>query len=121
MVSLDDLKGKLVYIDVWATWCAPCLAEVPHLKQLTEDYKDQNITIVSMSIDPESDHEKWKKMVNEKDLQGVQIFSDNDWNSQFVVDYGIRGIPRFILLDKEGYIISADRSVERRVGKVRCL
>ena len=49
-----------------------------------------------------------KKMVKEKDLQGVQIFSDNDWNSQFVVDYGIRGIPRFILLDKEGKIINAD-------------
>lgn len=108
MVSLDDLKGKLVYIDVWATWCAPCLAEVPHLKRLTEDYQDKDITIVSMSIDPKSDHEKWKKMVKEKDLQGVQIFSDNDWNSQFVVDYGIRGIPRFILLDKEGNIISAD-------------
>lgn len=108
MVSLDDLKGKLVYIDVWATWCAPCLAEVPHLKRLTEDYQDKDITIVSMSIDPKSDHEKWKKMVKEKDLQGVQIFSDNDWNSQFVLDYGIRGIPRFILLDKEGKIINAD-------------
>lgn len=107
-ISLDDLKGKLVYIDVWATWCAPCLAEVPHLKQLTEDYKNQELTIVSISIDPQSDYEKWKKMVENKDLKGVQIFSDNDWNSQFVVDYGIRGIPRFILLDKEGKIISAD-------------
>lgn len=107
-VSLDDLEGNLVYIDVWATWCGPCLAEIPSMKKLEEDYRDKKIKFVGMSIDPKKDFDKWKEMVKEKDLQGIQIFADKDWKSQFVQDYGIIGIPRFILIDAEGNIITAD-------------
>lgn len=107
-VALSDLKGKLVYIDVWATWCVPCLQEIPSLKQLEGDYHDKGIQFVSMSIDQKKDFEKWQLMVKEKELKGIQIFSDNDWHSQFVRDYNINGIPRFILLDKDGKIINAD-------------
>lgn len=107
-VALADLKGKLVYIDVWATWCVPCLQEIPSLKKLESDYHGKDIYFVSMSVDQKKDFEKWQNMVKEKELQGIQIFSDNDWKSQFVKDYNINGIPRFILLDREGKIISAD-------------
>ncbi|MGB3452777.1 MAG: TlpA disulfide reductase family protein [Moheibacter sp.] len=107
-VALSDLKGKLVYIDVWATWCVPCLQEIPSLKKLESDYHGKDIYFVSMSVDQKKDFEKWQNMVKEKELQGIQIFSDNDWKSQFVKDYNINGIPRFILLDREGKIISAD-------------
>lgn len=107
-VALDDLKGNLVYIDVWATWCVPCLQEIPSLKQLESDYEDKDVHFVSMSIDQKRDFEKWQNMVREKELQGIQIFADNDWKSQFVQDYNINGIPRFILLDKEGNIINAN-------------
>lgn len=107
-VSLKDLKGNLVYIDVWATWCGPCLAEIPSMKKLEGDYRDKKIKFVGMSIDPKKDKDKWKQMVKEKDLKGIQIFADNDWKSQFVKEYGILGIPRFILIDAEGNIINAD-------------
>lgn len=107
-VSLDDLKGNLVYVDVWATWCGPCIREIPSLKQLEADYHGKNIAFVSMSIDPQKDKGKWEAMVKEKDLKGIQIFADKDWKSQFVQDYGIKGIPRFILIDENGNIITAD-------------
>lgn len=107
-VALSDLKGKLVYIDVWATWCVPCLQEIPSLKKLEADYHNKDIQFVSMSIDQKKDFEKWQRMVKEKELKGIQIFADNDWNSQFVRDYNINGIPRFILLDRDGKIINAD-------------
>lgn len=105
-MSFDDLKGKYVYIDVWATWCGPCKAEIPYLKDLHAQYKNKNLHIVSISIDRDADHEKWQKMVSEEQLTGIQLFADKDWNSQFVTDYLIKGIPRFILVDPNGLIVS---------------
>ena len=87
--KLEDFKGKYVYIDVWATWCGPCRAEIPFLKKAEEKYHDKNIAFVSISIDKLKDHEKWKAMIKEKELGGVQVFADNDWNSKFVQDYKI--------------------------------
>lgn len=106
--SLDNLKGKFVYIDVWATWCGPCRQEIPHLQKVEAQYHGKNIEFVSISIDAKKDHDKWKKLVDEKKLGGIQLFADNDWNSKFVKEYGIEGIPRFILVDPSGNIVTAD-------------
>lgn len=106
--SLESLKGKYVYIDVWATWCGPCRAEIPHLKKVEETYHEKNIEFVSISIDRAKDHDKWKQFVADKELGGIQLFADNDWNSQFVKDYQINGIPRFILVGPNGEIVNAD-------------
>jgi thiol-disulfide isomerase/thioredoxin len=107
-VNLKDLKGKNVYIDVWATWCGPCKAEIPHLKELEKSYHGKNVEFVSISVDVPDDEEKWKTMVADQELQGVQLLSDNGWDTKFVKDYLINGIPRFILLDAEGKIVTAD-------------
>ncbi len=107
-VSLDDLKGNYVYVDVWATWCGPCKREIPYLKELEAEYHDKNITFVGLSIDEQKNKDKWKRMVGERDLKGVQVLADKDWNSQFVQDYRITGIPRFILIDPDGNIVSSD-------------
>lgn len=107
-VSLDDLKGKYVYVDVWATWCGPCKREIPFLKELDNEYKDKNIAIVSLSIDKAEHKEKWMKMVADEDLKGIQIMADKDWSSDFVTSYNITGIPRFILIDNEGNILDAN-------------
>ncbi len=107
-ISLNDLKGKFVYIDVWATWCGPCKIEIPHLKKVEEKYHGKNIQFVSISIDKKKDYEKWRKMVKNKKLGGIQLFADNDWESDFVTAYGIEGIPRFILIDPVGKIVKSD-------------
>ena len=106
--SLDDLKGKYVYLDIWATWCGPCKAEIPYLKAIEKEFHDNNIAFVSISIDKKEAYDKWKEMIVEKELSGIQLFADNDWNSQFVQDYEIEGIPRFILIDDKGNIVNAD-------------
>ncbi len=106
--SLNDLKGKYVYIDVWATWCGPCKHEIPYLKELEEKYREKNIEFVSISVDKAQDHDKWTKMVKEKELEGIQLFADNSFKSQFIQDYKINSIPRFILIDPQGKIISPD-------------
>ena len=106
--SLDDLQGNYVYIDIWATWCGPCKAEIPFLKKLEKNYHEKKITFVGISIDTEKDNKLWKEMVESEELPGVQLFADQDWNSEFIKKYLVYGIPRFILIDPEGKIISAD-------------
>lgn len=106
--SLEDLKGKYVYIDVWATWCGPCRQEIPFLQKTEEAYHGKNIEFVSISIDVMKDKEKWNKFVMDKNLGGIQLLADKDWKSDFVQGYKINGIPRFILIGPEGKIVNAD-------------
>lgn len=114
-VSLTDFKGKIVYVDVWATWCGPCKREIPHIKQLAEDFKGQDIEFISISVDNgrgyKNDKDKakqaWRKMIRDYEMKWLQLYADKAWTSDFVKAYGIRSIPRFILIDKEGSIINA--------------
>ena len=106
--KLEDLRGKYVYIDVWATWCGPCRAEIPHLKKVEEKYHGKNIEFVSISVDTDKDYDKWKKFVTEKQLGGIQLFADKNWNSDFIKAFGVDSIPRFILIGPDGKVIKAD-------------
>ena len=109
VAKLEDFKGKYVYIDVWATWCGPCRAEIPHLKKVEEMFKDKNIVFLSISVDKKKDYDKWKQFVSEKQLGGVQLLASEDKSpSSFMNIYGVDSIPRFILLDREGNVIFAD-------------
>ena len=104
--SLDDFKGKVTYIDIWATWCLPCRGEIPALKELEKKFHGKDVAFVSISIDQNKD--EWKEFVKSEDLKGVQLFAENAFESQFIQDYGIRQIPTFIIVDKEGKIVNAD-------------
>lgn len=104
-VGLEDLKGKVVYIDVWATWCGPCKIEIPHLEKLQEQFHDQPVAFVSVSIDQNADG--WAKMIKEKNMTGIQLLANKAGNSQICKDYKIQGIPRFILIDQAGNIVNA--------------
>ena len=106
IISLDDLKGQYVYIDLWATWCAPCLAEIPFLKAVEKEYHGKKIQFVSISVDQKSEYNKWRAMVKDKELGGIQLFSNED--RAFTSAYKVTGIPRFILIDPEGKVVSAD-------------
>lgn len=108
--SLADLKGKLIYIDIWATWCGPCKSQIPYLGKLEERFHDQNIEFVSISIDNPKDEDKWIAMIEDKAMGGIQLIADKAWKSSIVKDYVIKGIPRFILLDQKGNIIDANSS-----------
>ena len=103
-VSMSDFKGKYVYVDVWATWCSPCRAEIPHLKRIEEDFHGKNIVFISVSVDQTQD--PWKEMVEKDNLGGIQLWAGIA--PKFSEFYKITGIPRFMLFDKEGKIIESN-------------
>jgi len=104
--SLNDLKGKYVYIDIWATWCNPCKEEIPFLKKMETKFHNKNIEFVSISLDDKRDYKVWKDMVLKEELGGVQLYANGDQN--FTNAYKVRSIPRFILIDPEGKIVEAN-------------
>ena len=102
-VTLKDLRGKYVYIDVWATWCGPCKEEIPYLQRLEEKMHGRKIVFVSISCD--ANRLAWERVVNQKKLGGIQLQTDGD--NAFLSEFGVDGIPRFILLDKKGRVVNA--------------
>ena len=104
--SLENLKGKYVYIDLWATWCSPCREQIPFLQKVEEQYKGKNIEFVSISIDAIKDQPKWNKFIIEKQLGGIQLLAENEWESKIIKDYSVQGVPTFILLDPNGNIVT---------------
>lgn len=110
--SLSDYRGKYVYIDLWATWCKPCIVQFPMLKKLEEQYRGKNITFISIGTDDDKTAKSWKKAkklwkdaVKKYELKGVQLFAGE---TQFAKDYAVGTIPRFILIDPNGLIVDSN-------------
>lgn len=100
-------KGKMTYMDVWATWCGPCCAEIPFMEKLAEHYAgNPKIEIISISIDEKQD--KWKKKLEADKPEWRQFIVPDGFKSELCREYRINGIPRFMLFDKDGKIINVN-------------
>jgi peroxiredoxin len=117
-LSLANYRGKVVLIDFWATWCAPCVAELPGLMKAYEKYHDSGFEIVGISLD--QDETKLKNFINQKHLTWQQYFDGKGWENKLAAKYGVTSIPATYLLDGTGKIIAHDvhgDSLEQAVAK----
>ncbi len=105
--SLTSMRGSYVYIDLWATWCISCIVQLPNLKLLEKKYAGKNIRFVSISIDNKKDEHKWKEFISKYKLRGTQLIAYGN-GSKFNNFFKVSGIPRFILIDPNGVVISED-------------
>ena len=104
-ISLDQFKGKVIYIDTWATWCGPCIKELPASEKLQEYFKkDTSLVFMYLSIDTNINN--WKKFLEKKpNLGGIHCIQSNPDKGDFIWKlYNMQGIPHYILIDKEGKI-----------------
>ncbi|MES2777340.1 MAG: TlpA disulfide reductase family protein [Bacteroidota bacterium] len=105
--TLSSFKGKVVVIDMWAMWCAPCLAEKPIMEKIAEGYHNRNdIVFVGVSTDGLNRKEVWKGFVKKKAFTSVELLSN--YTESIQKYYKIEGIPRFLVFDREGKIVSVD-------------
>ena len=103
--TLSNYTGNYIYIDVWASYCGPCLKEAPYFEQLKKDFQEENISFISISLDRKESN--WLNTIEKYKMSRYQLRPINDWSSDFVNDYSINhyGIPHYIIIDPKGNII----------------
>src|ERR1017187_7443594 len=103
-VSVANYKGKVVLIDFWATWCGPCVAELPNVLKTYEKHHNQGFEIIGISLDKEE--AKLTSFTKEKNMTWQQFFDGQFWSNKLAVKYGVNSIPATYLLDGDGKIIA---------------
>lgn len=105
-VKLSDLRGKVVMIDFWASWCGPCRRENPNVVRLYQKYKNKGFEILGVSLDRAKD--QWVQAIQQDNLTWVHVSDLKFWQSQAAQDYGVDAIPKTFLLDRQGKLIAKD-------------
>ncbi len=114
-VDLVKLKGKVVLIDFWATWCGPCVAELPHVKAVYDKYHDKGLEIIGISLDQQK--EKLVSFTKENQMPWPQYFDGQGWSNAISSRFGIQSIPTMWLVDRNGNLadLNARNGLEQKI------
>jgi len=101
-ISLSDYRGKVVLLDFWATWCGPCLSELPNVKRVYKKYRDEDFVVIGISLD--SNREQFETFILKQGIEWPQIFDGKGWDNEVSQLYNIFSIPSTFLVDRDGII-----------------
>jgi len=118
-LSLQDMRGKVVLIDFWASWCKPCRMNNPNLVALHEKFRDKDFEILGVSIDKSK--ADWIKAIQKDGLTWKQVLDPGGWDAQSTANYGVDAIPASFLIDKEGVIRGINLEGRELEGTIRKL
>lgn len=119
-ISIEKMKGKVILVDFWATWCGPCVAEIPHVVETYNKLHKSGFEIVGISFDKKGDEDKLAKMTKEKGMPWPQYFDGEGWKNKFGTEFGIQGIPAMWIVNKKGELtyINGRANLEKKVEKL---
>ncbi len=118
-LTLSDLRGKVVLIDFWASWCGPCRKENPNVVKLYKEYKDMGFEILSVSLD--KDMKRWTQAIEKDGLEWKHVSDLKGWQNSVAQTYSVKSIPHTVLLDREGKIIARNlrsKALDRELKKI---
>lgn len=117
-VDLSKMQGKVVLIDFWATWCGPCVAELPNVLKAYKELHPKGFEIIGISLD--SDKAKLESFVKERGMEWPQYFDGKSWRNEISSQYGINSIPAMWLVNKKGMVVSTNArgGLEEKVAKL---
>ena len=104
--TLQDFKGKMIYLSFWATWCSPCIKTLPKKNDIIRKYENKQIEFINVSFDTEKD--KWEKSIKDYNISGLNLICKGNWEDVLKTNYYIQGIPKYVLINKNGEIIDSD-------------
>ncbi len=105
-IDLAKMRGKVVLVDFWATWCPPCRGEVPHVVAAYKKYHDKGFEIVGISLD--QDEDALKTFTQQNEMTWPQYFDGKGWDNKISSGFGIQSIPTMWLVGKDGKLITTD-------------
>lgn len=106
-ISLSSFRGKVVYLDIWATWCLPCRDEMRKTKRIKAKYANKS-DLVFLYVSIDKDEMKWKRYVFKNQISGIHLISKEGKESNVLSNYKADYIPRYVLITKKGFIYEAD-------------
>ena len=121
-IRLSDFQGKITLLDFWASWCSPCRKENPNMVKLYQQYHDQGLEMIGISLD--NNRDRWENAVKKDNLTWKHVCDFQKWNCPLVEKYAVKGVPFTVLIDRQGKIIASGlhgtelkRKIKEALGK----